>query len=118
VSLDYILAAAQRVYTHLDLAELASHTQVLSLLLIRSQEVTPEAVDGDHTNPEQPLTLGAECLVLEERREEAKQGYHALQKLPKNDVRWRSCVAIHLRSPRCAVRISSFGVLRVCSRSI
>lgn len=88
------LAVEQRRYIGPVVAELASHTQALSLLLIRSQQITPEAVDGDHTNPDQPLTLGAECLLLEERREEAEQIYEALQKLPKTDVRYYLIMAI------------------------
>lgn len=113
-----VRAAEQRLYIHSGLAEVASQTHALSLLLIRSQEVTPEALDGDHTDPEQPLTLGAECLLLEERQGEAQQGYVALQKLPKSDV---CCYLVslfiegHLDT---LVRISSFGVLRVCPRSI
>ena len=82
------LAVEQRVYIDAVIAELASYTKTLSLLLIHSQNISPEAVDGDHTNPEQPLTLGAECLLLGERREEALQTYDALQKLPKSDVRY------------------------------
>ncbi|KAF8582936.1 hypothetical protein K439DRAFT_1634845 [Ramaria rubella] len=69
-----------------ELAEIASHTQALSLLVIRTRQTTPEALDGDHTHPAHPLTLGKECLLREERHQEAQLGYDALQKLPKSDA--------------------------------
>ncbi|KIJ47909.1 hypothetical protein M422DRAFT_45616 [Sphaerobolus stellatus SS14] len=69
-----------------EVAEVASHTQALSLLLIRAQNTSPEALDGDQTHPAEPLTLGEECLLPEERKEEARSGYNELQKLAKNET--------------------------------
>ena len=80
----------------LGIAEVTSHTHALALLLIRSQEVTSEALDGDHTHPEHPLALGAECLLLEERRHEGQQAYDALIQLPKSNVRRQVIPPYHL----------------------
>lgn len=79
-----------------DLADIASCTQALSLLLIRSPETSSEALDGDHTDPSEPLTLGEECLLPEERREEARINYKALQDLVKNEVR---LIVFHPQTP-------------------
>ena len=79
-------------YATPEIAEIASHTQAISLFLIRAQRATAEALDGDHTNPKQPLTLGDECLLPEERRDEALSCYSSLTELPKSDVSYRICI--------------------------
>ncbi|KAF8530061.1 hypothetical protein BU17DRAFT_72839 [Hysterangium stoloniferum] len=67
-----------------DIAEVASYTQALSLLLLRSQFGSPEALDG-YTDPTEPLQLGAECSLPDERKDEARMGYELLQKLNESE---------------------------------
>lgn len=57
------------------MAEVASQTQALALLL-------GGGVDGDGDGDDgEGLEVGGECLLLEERREEARVGYEGLKLL-------------------------------------
>ena len=59
-----------------DVAELASQTQAISVLLLAQDEDRPS---------ESPLTLGDECTLPHERVEEATAGYTTLQSLRSAD---------------------------------
>lgn len=100
-----------------DIADIALHTQALSLLLLRPQEATPEALDGDHTQPDEPLALGAECLLCEEYRDEAFAGYQALQNLTKDEVFSRVTLSVLCLMYFTIGCLSCIGLLCILSRS-
>ncbi|TFK94482.1 hypothetical protein K466DRAFT_476349 [Polyporus arcularius HHB13444] len=60
-----------------DVAELASQTQALSLLLSANYD----GLDGNNVSPQGALVLGEECMLPEERIEEAMAGYTTLKQL-------------------------------------
>ncbi|CDO73869.1 hypothetical protein BN946_scf185016.g26 [Trametes cinnabarina] len=62
---------------HQDVAELASQTQALSLLLAANAA----DLDACETSPQGSLVLGDECRLAEERVEEAMIGYDTLKRL-------------------------------------
>ncbi|TBU45371.1 hypothetical protein BD309DRAFT_890639 [Dichomitus squalens] len=62
---------------HRDVAELASQTQALSLLL----SANASSLDGNDVGSQGPLALGDECVLPEERIEEARAGYDSLKQL-------------------------------------
>ena len=66
-----------------DVTELASQTQALALLLAAkgSSQLNDRDLDGDDASPLGPLALGDECVLPEERQEEARAGYNALKQL-------------------------------------
>ena len=64
-----------------DVAELVSQTQALSLLLAAN---APD-LDGDDTRQPNTLTLGDECILLEERAEEGLAGYNVLKSLQSSN---------------------------------
>ena len=70
---------------HRDVAELASQTQALCLLL----SANATNLDGSDVGPRGPLVLGEECALPEERIEEASAGYESLKQLDasRSDVR-------------------------------
>ena len=70
---------------HRDVAELASQTQALSLLL----SANANSLDGGDVGSQGPLALGDECLLSEERMDEARVGYDSLRQLDasRSDVR-------------------------------
>ncbi|THH27713.1 hypothetical protein EUX98_g6477 [Antrodiella citrinella] len=63
---------------HSDIAELASQTQALSILLSSSTKDTSLDIDGNRLDHSDALSLGQECILLEERMPEASQGYRIL----------------------------------------
>ena len=71
---------------HTDVAELASQTQALSLLL--GANASDQSLDGNDVLETGSLILGEECFLPEERIEEATAGYDALKRLgpSNNDV--------------------------------
>lgn len=69
---------------HSDIAELASQTQALSLLL--GANSSDRSLDGNDVNEIGSLILGEECLLSEERIEEATAGYDALKTLAESNV--------------------------------
>ncbi|OBZ73220.1 hypothetical protein A0H81_06881 [Grifola frondosa] len=62
-----------------DVAELASQTQALSLLLAANSR--DRSLDGNELSERGPLSLGEECMLPEERLEEAVAGYDSLKQL-------------------------------------
>ncbi|THH16080.1 hypothetical protein EW146_g4495 [Bondarzewia mesenterica] len=62
-----------------DVAEIASQTQALALLLAEGADDAD--LDGDVRNPVGSLALDEECVVSQGRREEAKAGYDTLRRL-------------------------------------
>ncbi|EEB95339.1 hypothetical protein MPER_05703, partial [Moniliophthora perniciosa FA553] len=66
-----------------DVAEVASQTHALSLLL--SANSRNEDQDQPVKPHEYPLELGEECVLPEERVEEAKVGYETLKKLESSN---------------------------------
>ncbi|KAH8105236.1 hypothetical protein BXZ70DRAFT_919975 [Cristinia sonorae] len=64
-----------------DVAELASQTQALAILLSSNTKTTSLDVDGNHFDESDPLALGQECILLEERIVEGTQGYSILHSL-------------------------------------
>ncbi|PVF93840.1 hypothetical protein CPB86DRAFT_835149 [Serendipita vermifera] len=66
-------------------AEVAVHTQSLSLLLLPGKtdvkNITPEDLDGDSEKPPQSLALGKECELDQSRVEEGRLGFAALELL-------------------------------------
>jgi hypothetical protein len=66
-------------------AELALHTQSLSILLLPGKadmrHVTPEDLDGDSTEQANSLALGKECELNRSRVEDARMGFAALELL-------------------------------------
>ena len=66
-----------------DVVEVASQTHALSLLL--SANTRNEDQDEPVKPEEYPLDLGNECILPEERMEEARQGYEALKKLESSN---------------------------------
>ncbi|KAI0350274.1 hypothetical protein OH77DRAFT_1431143 [Trametes cingulata] len=62
---------------HQDVAELASQTQALSLLL----SANSTDLDGSDVGPQGVLVLGEECMLAEERVEEGLTGYNSLKQL-------------------------------------
>ena len=72
---------------HSHAAELALQTQSLSLLL--SGKASGADLDGNEVSSSNQLALGQECMLQEERLEEAAAGYNALKGLEtaNSDVR-------------------------------
>lgn len=70
---------------HRDVAELASQTQALCLLL----SANATSLDGGDVGPQGSLALGEESVLPEERIEEATVGYDSLKQLDasRSDVR-------------------------------
>lgn len=70
---------------HPDVAELASQTQALSLLL----SANSADLDGNDVGSQGVLSLGQECVLAEERIDEGMVGYNALKQLDASgsDVR-------------------------------
>lgn len=70
---------------HPDVAELASQTQALSLLLSANED----GLDGNACDAEGVLVLGEECMLAEERIQEGLAGYNTLKQLDatRSDVR-------------------------------
>ncbi|KAL0569229.1 hypothetical protein V5O48_012743 [Marasmius crinis-equi] len=66
-----------------DVAEVASQTYALSLLLIANSR--NEDQDEPVRSEEYPLDLGDECILPEERIQEAKEGYEILKKLESSN---------------------------------
>ncbi|KAH9944625.1 hypothetical protein B0H21DRAFT_746395 [Amylocystis lapponica] len=66
-----------------DVAELASQTQALALLL--SANAPDRSLDGNEASQHRPLAVGQECMLPEERLDEATAGYTALQKLESSN---------------------------------
>lgn len=64
---------------HSHAAELALQTQSLSLLL--SVKAAGADLDGNDVSSPNQLALGQECMLREERLEEAAAGYNALKGL-------------------------------------
>ncbi|KAH9929196.1 uncharacterized protein B0H18DRAFT_998043 [Fomitopsis serialis] len=64
---------------HSHAAELALQTQSLSLLL--SVKAVGAGLDGNEVSAANQLALGQECMLQEERLEEATAGYNALKSL-------------------------------------
>ncbi|KAF9467554.1 hypothetical protein BDZ94DRAFT_1155674 [Collybia nuda] len=66
-----------------DVSEIASQTQALALLLAANSkdEDQDDAVEG----VQYPLNLGAECILPEERVEEASAGYEVLKRLESSN---------------------------------
>ncbi|GJJ14235.1 hypothetical protein Clacol_008498 [Clathrus columnatus] len=69
----------------LEVAEIASHTQSLCLLLSRSNPPTLESLDDDRTIPHEPLSLGDECLLQEDQKEGCLLGYQSLKNITPSD---------------------------------
>ncbi|KAG6845844.1 hypothetical protein H0H87_002535 [Tephrocybe sp. NHM501043] len=68
-----------------DVAQVASYTQALALLLsANSPDEDEDDIPGDATF-EYPLELGQECMLPEERIEEGKGGYEALMSLKSSN---------------------------------
>ncbi|KAI0643275.1 hypothetical protein C8Q79DRAFT_1094856 [Trametes meyenii] len=65
---------------HQDVAELASQTQALSLLL----SANSTDLDASEVGPQGVLVLGEECTLAEERIEEGLGGYNALKQVEAN----------------------------------
>ncbi|EMD35752.1 hypothetical protein CERSUDRAFT_115699 [Gelatoporia subvermispora B] len=64
---------------HKDVAEIASQTQALSLLLAANS--SDRSLDGNEVSEVGPLALGDECVLAQERVEEALSGYNTLKQL-------------------------------------
>ncbi|KAG6819512.1 hypothetical protein H0H93_011170 [Arthromyces matolae] len=62
-----------------DVAEVASYTQALALLLAANS--SDEDQDDQPSDTEYPLELGQECMLAEERLEEGRAGYEVLKGL-------------------------------------
>ncbi|TCD70384.1 hypothetical protein EIP91_003737 [Steccherinum ochraceum] len=62
-----------------DVSELASQTQALAILLSSDTQSTSLDVDGNRFDDNDPLSLGQECVLFEERMAEASQGYNILK---------------------------------------
>jgi len=66
-------------------AELALHTQSLSILLLPGKadmrHITPEDLDGDSTESVNSMALGKECELDHSRVEDARMGFAALELL-------------------------------------
>lgn len=66
-------------------AELALHTQSLSILLLPPKtdmkNITAEDLDGDSDEPHRSLALGKECELDQSRVEDARLGFAALELL-------------------------------------
>ncbi|KAI0919483.1 hypothetical protein AcV5_001535 [Taiwanofungus camphoratus] len=102
-----------------DVAEFASQTQALALLL--SANASDRSLDGNEVSTRGALMLGSECMLPEERIEEGITGYSALKKLESNfDVRgavsinWlRMLIPVHLlKSIRLAVAYYAYALRR------
>lgn len=68
-----------------DVAEVVSQTRALALLL----SANAKNDDEDDTSEELPLQLGRECLLPEERIEEAREGYRVLKDLRSSNFNVR-----------------------------
>ncbi|OCH91549.1 hypothetical protein OBBRIDRAFT_752951 [Obba rivulosa] len=68
---------------HKDVAEIASQTQALSLLLAANSR--DRSLDGNEVSQAGPLALDDECVLAEERVEEALSGYNALKNLKSSN---------------------------------
>lgn len=66
-----------------DVAELASQTQALSLLV--ETGVGNHGVEGSETNCYGSLSLGEECVLPQGRRDDAEVGYVTLKRLRRAD---------------------------------
>ena len=66
-----------------DVAELASQTQALSLLV--EAGVDARAAEGGQEGIAEPLTLGEECILPQGRRDEVSSGYTTLKALRSAD---------------------------------
>lgn len=79
-----------------DVAELVSQTQALSLLLTANSK--DHNIDDDDGRQPNDLSLGDECVLLEERIEEGSAGYAVLQGLRSNksDVSHVSNIYTHV----------------------
>lgn len=102
---------------YVDVAEVASQTHALSLLLIANSK------DEDQDEPvrpeEYPLELGDECILASERVEEARSGYDILKKIESSnfDVSLSSLnSAIFLNNTSSQDIEFCIGVLCICSR--
>lgn len=100
---------------HRDVAELASQTQALCLLL----SANATNLDGSDVGPRGPLVLGEECALPEERIEEASAGYESLKQLDasRSDVREAVSQIQTLFDLSSEVHESRVGVLRLRSPS-
>ncbi|THH06231.1 hypothetical protein EW145_g4227 [Phellinidium pouzarii] len=67
-----------------DVPEAASQTHYLSLLLSSTAQISKE-LDGSEIVEIDPFSLGNECILVEERREEVQKAYEALQLLKSSD---------------------------------
>jgi hypothetical protein len=65
-----------------DLTEASSQTQFLSLLL-RAKRITLDGVEEEYSST--PFQLGNECVLPEERRDEARKAVDALKQLNSSD---------------------------------
>ena len=86
---------------HVDVAEVASQTHALALLLFvtKKQEITERT-----SVPPIPIDTNGECVLPEERRDEAKQGFDVLKNLRSQNTNVRdmhSNVGLGLTFCRC-----------------
>jgi hypothetical protein len=98
-----------------DVAEVASQTQALSLLLDAGRTQHEYELDSLSSSTKGPLDLGNECVLLEERFQEAEVGYQILKKLPQSDVRAISLFIGPYLYHLSKVHRSCLGVLCVCA---
>lgn len=70
-----------------DVAELASQTQALSLLL--AANASDQSLDGNDIPPKGPLHLDEECILSEERVAEGMTGFTALQAINSSNTEVR-----------------------------
>ena len=86
---------------HVDVAEVASQTHALALLLF----VTKKQEINERTSvPPLPIDTNGECVLPEERRDEAKQGFDVLKNLRSQNTNVRdmhSNVGLGLTFCRC-----------------
>lgn len=81
-----------------DVAELASQTQALSLLLAANAK--DQTLDGNEPGPDGPLVLGDECTLPEERMPEATAGYNTLKGI--NGANTEVCTLVYYIQNFCS----------------
>ncbi|KAG5338199.1 hypothetical protein C0989_008017 [Termitomyces sp. Mn162] len=68
-----------------DVAQIASHTQALALLLAANSQDEDQNDAPEERESEYPVKLGSECILPEERVEEARANYDALTSLKSSN---------------------------------